>query len=59
MLKQDVIHIIDSLLENVSMEEIMYRLYVLDKHKKALNDIENGHVYRLDEVREELTAKRL
>ena len=51
MLKQDVINTISSLPENASMEDIMYRLYVLHEHKKALRDIDAGRVYSTDDVR--------
>ena len=59
MLKQDVISTIDSLPENVSMEEIMYQLYIMDKHKKALGDIESGNVYSTNELRESLLEKNV
>ena len=51
MLKQDVINTIDALPENVSMEEIMYRLYIMDKHRKSLADIAARRVYSTDEIR--------
>jgi len=51
MLKQDVINSINTLPDNVSIEDIMYRLYILDKHKKALRDIATGQIYSTEEVR--------
>jgi len=51
MLKQAVIDTIYALPEDVSIEEIMYKLYIMDKHNKALADIKHGRVYSTDEVR--------
>ena len=54
MLKQDAINTINALPEDVSMEEIMYRLYVLDRHNKALSDIEANRVYSTDDIRKSI-----
>jgi hypothetical protein len=51
MSKQNVIEAISVLPENVSIEEIMYRLYIMDRHSKALDDINCGRVYSTSEVR--------
>jgi hypothetical protein len=51
MLKQEVIDTIVSLPEDVTMEDIMYQLFVLDKHHKALDDIATGRVYGTEEIR--------
>lgn len=51
MLKQEVINLINRLPENVTMEDIMYELYILEKHKNAMTAIENGDVFTVDEVR--------
>ncbi|MDR0220822.1 MAG: hypothetical protein LBI54_05390 [Lachnospiraceae bacterium] len=51
MLKQDIIDTIVSLPEDVTMEDIMYQLFVMDKHRKALNDIDTGRVYGTEEIR--------
>ena len=54
MLKQDVINKIDTLPEDVSIVEIMYILYILDKHNKALGDIEANRVYDTEDVRKSI-----
>ena len=51
MLKNDVINTINSMPDDVSMADIMYLLYLLDKHYKALNDITANRVYSTDDVR--------
>jgi hypothetical protein len=43
--------------ENVSIEDIMYELYILEKHKNAVTAIENGEVFTLDEVKGMLTKQ--
>jgi hypothetical protein len=54
MLKQQIVETILDMPENISIEDIMYRLYIMDKHHKALMDIEAGRVYSRDEVKKEL-----
>lgn len=51
MLKQEVLDIISAMPDTATMEEIMYRLYIIDKHNKALADIDAGRVYSTDEIR--------
>lgn len=50
MLKNDVINTINSMPDDVSMADIMYLLYLFDKHYKALNDIAANRVYSTDDV---------
>jgi hypothetical protein len=54
MLKQDVIKTINTLPDDVTIADVMYRLYVLDKHNKALADIDAGRVHSAAEVRESI-----
>jgi len=54
MLKQDVINTINALPDDITIADVMYRLYVLDKHNKALADIEADRVYSTAEVRESI-----
>jgi hypothetical protein len=51
MVKEAAVKLISNMDENVSMGDIMYRLYVLDKHQKAMGDIKNGRVYTSQNVR--------
>ena len=41
--KQEALNTIGKLLDDVNMDEIMYRLYVLDKVRKGREDAEAGH----------------
>jgi len=56
MLKQDVISKIDALPDDVSIADIMYIWYVLDKHNKALNDIDANRVYDTEDVRKSILS---
>ena len=54
MLKQDVINKINAMPEDASIADIMYILYVLDKHNKALRDIDANLVYKADDLRKSI-----
>ena len=54
MTKQAILNIFDKLPENVSIDEVMYKLYILNNHEKAMNDIEDGNVYTTEEAFSEL-----
>ncbi|QUH28757.1 hypothetical protein [Vallitalea guaymasensis] len=53
-IKKEVINIITKLPDDVSIDDIMYKLYVLDKVKKGQEDIKNGNFITNDELREEI-----
>jgi len=43
---------LDSLPDNVTMEQVIEHLFFLDKVQKGLDDSENGRVYTDDEVKQ-------
>ena len=53
-IKKEAIDIITKLPEDASIEDIMYKLYVLDKVKKGQEDIKNGNFVTTDELRKEI-----
>ena len=53
-IKEDAMNIITKLPDNVSLDEIMYKLYVLDKIKKGQEDIEKGNYVTSKELRKEI-----
>lgn len=53
-IKETVIEAISRLPEGVSMEEIMYKLYVIDKITKGEQDIEKGNLIDVDKLRKEI-----
>ena len=58
MIKTDAIKVISEMDDNVTMDDIMYRLYILGKYEKATEDIRNGRLYTSSEVREALKSGR-
>ena len=50
MVKQMALNAINNLPENTTFDEIMYRLYILSNHERAMQDIEEGRVYTTEEV---------
>ena len=52
MIKQNVLNVINEMPDNFTVDEIMYKLYIINNHERAAQDIENGNVYSIDEVRQ-------
>jgi len=59
MTKQAILSIFNKLPENVSIDEVMYKLYILNNHEKAMQDIEDENVYTTEEVFSELGIDQL
>ena len=53
-LKQEVIKAISTLPENVTIEDIMYRLYVIEKIRKAKKAVKEGKTISIDELKREM-----
>jgi len=51
-IKDEVISLIKKLPEDITLEEIMYHLYVKQQIIEGLQDIEQGNVYSLKEIKE-------
>lgn len=49
-LKKEAINVIASLPEDADMEEIMYRLYVLENIRRGQKDAEKGNTTPADQV---------
>jgi predicted transcriptional regulator len=54
--KQDVLDSINQLPENADMEEIMYRLYVLDKVRKGQEAVEQGETITSEELQADIDS---
>ena len=52
-LKQDVLDAISSLPENTEIDDIMYRLYVIDKIRSGQEAIKNGKKFTVEELKKE------
>ena len=57
VLKETVLNAISDLPESFPVDEVMYRLYILSNHEKAMRAIEEGDVYSMDEAREIIMKK--
>jgi hypothetical protein len=54
-LKQEALESIQRLPEDADIDEIMYRLYVLDKLRKSREAIEQGQVISHDDLKRDIT----
>jgi hypothetical protein len=50
-LKQEAISALNILLDTASIDDIMYKLYVIDKVHKGKEDVEAGRIFNSAEVR--------
>ena len=53
-IKQEALKAISSLPETATIEDIMYRLYVIDKVHEGLDDVRNGRVVTSEELEKEI-----
>ena len=53
-IKQEALNAIGKLPEDVDMDEIMYRLYVVDKIRKGQQAIEDEQTISLEDIRKEI-----
>jgi len=54
--KQDALHTINQLPDSADMEEIMYRLYVLDKVRKGQEAVKEGKTLTSEELQREIDS---
>ena len=54
--KQEALDVITRLPDDTDMEEIMYRLYVLDKVRKGQEAVERGRTLTSEELKGEIVA---
>jgi predicted transcriptional regulator len=53
-IKQQAINAISSLPDNATVEDMMYRLYVIDKVNAGLEDMRNGKTISTEELLREI-----
>jgi len=51
--KQEAINAISKLPDTATIDDIMYRLYVIDKIKRGLEAIDRGEMLTIDELQKE------
>lgn len=54
--KQDALETIGKLPDDADMDEIMYRLYVLDKIRKGQDAVKQGRTTSSEDVRREIES---
>jgi predicted transcriptional regulator len=54
--KQEAIHAIERLPDDVPLDEIVYRLYVLNKVQQGLQDIDAGRTIPSEALAQEIEA---
>ncbi len=54
--KQEALQTISKLPEDTDMDEIMYRLYVLDKIRKGQETVERGRTVTSEELKREIDS---
>ena len=54
--KQDALNTINQVPENADMEEIMYRLYVLDKTRKGQEALERSDTLTSEELERDIDS---
>ena len=55
-LKQEVMNAISKMPETADIDDIMYRLYVIDKVRKRREAVQQGKIISADELREEIKS---
>lgn len=55
-IKQEALQAISTLPENTPIDEIMYRLYVIDKVRKGQDAIRDGRTISTDELKKEISS---
>ena len=55
-LKQEAINAISKMPDSADIDEIMYRLYVIDKVRKGREAVERGDTNSLEELKKEIES---
>jgi len=53
-LRMEVIKTLESMSDDVVMDDIMYRLYLLDKVKKGQKELEMGNYHISEDIKEDI-----
>ena len=55
-LKQEALNAISKMPDTVNIDDIMYRLYVIDKVRKGREAVWQGNVLSVEELKEEMKS---
>ena len=53
-LRREAINALESMSDDVAMDDIMYQLYVLDKVNRGRKDLRNGNTYIAEDIRKDI-----
>jgi hypothetical protein len=55
-LKEEAINVISKMPDSASIDDIMYRLYVIDKARKGKEAVEQGNTVSIEELKREIES---
>ena len=55
-LKQEAINVISKMPDTAEIDDIMYRLYVIDKVRKGREAVKRGEVVSIEELKKEIES---
>ena len=55
-LKQEAINVISKMPDTAEIDDIMYRLYVIDKVRKGREAVRRGEVLSIEELKKEIES---
>jgi hypothetical protein len=55
-LKQEALNVISKLPDTAELDDIMYRLYVIDKVRKGREAVKRGEVVSLEDLKKEIES---
>ena len=55
-LKQEALNVISKLPDTAEIDDIMYRLYVIDKVRKGREAVQRGEVLSIEELKKEIES---
>ena len=55
-LKQEALNVISKMPDTAKIDDIMYRLYVIDKVRKGREAVKQGEVVSIDDLKEEIES---
>jgi hypothetical protein len=55
-LKQEALNVISKMLDTAEIDDIMYRLYVVDKVRKGREAVQQGEVVSIEDLKKEIES---
>jgi predicted transcriptional regulator len=55
-LKQEALNVISKMSDTAEIDDIMYRLYVIDKVRKGREAVQRGEVVSIEELKKEIES---